>query len=58
MIEIERGQGVRVAVGEGTSVWLERVSDADDCEVWADDWAVDCGISVGEQLMLAERENP
>jgi hypothetical protein len=57
VIEIERGQGVRVAVGNGTSVWLERISDA-DCQVWADDWAVDCGISVGEQLMLAERENP
>ena len=57
VIEIKRGQGVRVAVGDGSSVWLERVSDADDCEVWADDWAADRGISVGGQLMLAELED-
>jgi hypothetical protein len=31
-------------------VWLERVSDADDCEAWADDLAVDRGISVGGLL--------
>jgi hypothetical protein len=29
VIEIKRGQGVCVAVGDGTSVWLERMSDAD-----------------------------
>jgi hypothetical protein len=57
VIEIKRGQGVRVAVGDDTSVWLERVSDADDCEVWADDWAADRGISVGGQLTLAELED-
>lgn len=56
VIEIKRGRGVRLAVGDGGSVWLERVSDADDYEVWADDWAVDRGISVGGQLMLAERD--
>jgi methionyl-tRNA formyltransferase len=50
VIAIVRGRGMQISVGDRGSVWLERVSGVEECEMWADDWAHDHGIGVGSEI--------
>ena len=49
-LEIKKGKGVNVKVNDSYTVCLERISDADDLECWADEWAIENNLKVGEIL--------
>ena len=50
VVEIRKGKGVCVKVGNGQTVWLEIISDVNDLECWADEWAIENKLEVGEVL--------
>ena len=50
VLGIERGEGIRVQVGEGQSVWLTLIRPPNDLDCWADEWAFEQRIEVGQKL--------
>ena len=50
VIEIKKGKGLNVKVDDSHTVWLEIISDDTDLECWADEWAIENNLKVGEVL--------
>lgn len=50
ILEIVTGRGVLIQTGEHTSVWLTRITAPHDLEGWADEWATEKNLKVGETL--------
>lgn len=49
--EVRPGRGISVAVGDGAA-WLELVTPPGDVECWADEWAGEAGLAVGDELVI------
>lgn len=47
---VESGRGVRIAMGNGTSLWLTLVTPPNDTECWMDDWAREIELTPGACL--------
>ena len=50
VIEIKKGKGVNVKINDSHTIWLEIISDINDLECWADEWAIENNLKVGEIL--------
>ena len=50
IVEVIKGKGVNVKVNDTQSIWLEIISDENDLECWADEWAIENKLEVGEVL--------
>jgi methionyl-tRNA formyltransferase len=51
ILAVERGRGVLLQTGEGTTIWLIRVTPAKDVECWSDEWAVEQSLHEGDVLV-------
>ena len=50
VLEIRDGKGIHVKVGNDLSIWIEYISDENDLECWADEWAKEVNLKVGDVL--------
>ena len=48
ILRIEDGKGIQVLVGDDETIWIEFISDENGLECWADEWARDESLSVGD----------
>ena len=48
ILRIEDGKGIQVLVGDNETIWIEFISDENGLECWADEWARDEFLSVGD----------
>ena len=51
VIAIRPGEGLQLAVGEGTAVLITLVTPPGDAECWADEWAQEVGLKAGDTLL-------
>ena len=48
VLEIREGRGIKVKVGDNDTIWINYISDKNNLECWADEWANEINLEVGD----------
>ncbi|MFZ6031798.1 MAG: methionyl-tRNA formyltransferase [Melioribacter sp.] len=50
ILEIKKGKGILLQAGNGTTIWLKSIEPENDAEVWADVWAKEISLIIGDNI--------
>ena len=50
ILDIVEGRGLLLNVGDKQSVWLTLITPPGDFECWVDEWAIERGLNIGQEL--------